>query len=305
MTSIVMAVDVGGSGMRSAVAVDGVVGPVHSDTGARVDGDGLDVAALVTATAARLPNDDVDVLVFGARGIMGLAGPDEVLQRLLALGARRTVVCIDAVTALIGAIGSVRPGAVVAAGTGAIGFGSDFAGLYRRVDGWGHVLGDRGSAAWIGLRALQAIVLACDQGAQVAHVPLGPAALQHFGPVQRWPQQVMARRDAPELLAGFARVVTAAAATEPTAEGICRQAGIDLAASLLAAADGLPADARLSYTGGVFGAEPVLAAFRASVQAAGRQLSAPAGDALAGGLLLAQRMLSTPLPAHPPFLLAG
>ncbi|WP_029135567.1 BadF/BadG/BcrA/BcrD ATPase family protein [Nakamurella lactea] len=303
--TVLAAVDVGGSGMRSVLSVDGVTGPVRTDQGARIGAGGLDVTSLVAATAAGLPDTPVDVLVFGARGIMSLASPDEVLRQLLDLDARRTVVCIDAVTALVGAIGSVRPGAVVAAGAGAIAFGSDFNRRYRRVDGWGFVLGDRGSAAAIGLRGLQSVVRACDNGAALADLPMGSAALQHFGPQERWPQQVMSRKDATELLAGFAPTVTAAAATDPEALRICRDAGAELADSLLTAATGLPTDAPLSYTGGVFGAEVVLSAFLDAVAGAGRAVNGPAGDALAGGLLLAERMLHDPLPARPPFLLVG
>ncbi len=62
----------------------------------------------------------------------------------------------DAVASLVGALGGLRPGAVVAAGTGAVAFGSDFADTWTKVDGWGHVLGDRGSAAWVGLEGLRA-----------------------------------------------------------------------------------------------------------------------------------------------------
>lgn len=305
---VLVAVDVGGSGMRSVVSIGGRADAVRNDVGARIGGAGLDVGALVAATATALPDGPVDVLVFGARGIIGLADPRDVLRRLVALGARRTVVCIDAVTALIGAVGAVRPAAVVAAGTGAIAFGSDFADHYRRVDGWGFVLGDRGSAAAIGLHGLQALVRAVDSGADPATTAMGTAALQHFGPLHRWPQQVMSRSDATELLAGFAPSVTAAAVAavpDPEAWQICRQAGADLACSLLAATAGLPVGAALSYTGGVFRAEPVRSAFLDAVTAAGRQVQPPAGDALAGGLLLAERMQFDPLPPKPPFLLVG
>lgn len=307
--SVLVAVDVGGSGLRSVVFRNGVIEAVRLADGARIDGAGLDVAALTAATRALLPTDTaVDVLAFGARGIIMLADPAEVWQQLSALGARQTVVCSDAVTSLIGAIGDVRPGAVVAAGTGAVTFGCDFTDHYRRVDGWGHVLGDRGSGAWIGLEALRALLFARDRPADSEQVSaeLWTAASELFGPVEAWPRLAMTRTDAPALLASFAPSVTTLATVDPVAARICREAGEQLAGSLLAAAAGLPAAAPLAWTGGLFDAAPVRTAFETALTVAGRSATSPVGSSLDGALLLARAVSAgrTP-PAHPPYLLTG
>jgi hypothetical protein len=118
-----MAVDVGGSGMRTVLSRDGINGEVRTDAGARIAAGRLDVGVLAAVVGSLLPADiPVDVLVFAARGIVALADPADVLLRLGSLGARRTVVCSGAVTSLIGAVGGVWPGAVIAAGTGAVAF---------------------------------------------------------------------------------------------------------------------------------------------------------------------------------------
>ena len=91
------------------------------------------------------------------RGLLHLADPVAVLAAVdVALAPAACAVVSDAVASLVGALGGLRPGAVVAAGTGAVALGSDFAGTWTKVDGWGHVLGDRGSAAWVGLEGLRA-----------------------------------------------------------------------------------------------------------------------------------------------------
>ena len=75
------------------------------------------------------------------RGLLFLADREEVLREVHSVvRGRRTVVASDAVTNLVGAVGGLRQGAVVAAGTGAVAFGSDFGEHWNRVDGWGHVL---------------------------------------------------------------------------------------------------------------------------------------------------------------------
>ena len=61
------------------------------------------------------------------RGLIGLSDPDcrAAVRSVRRLGARRTVVASDAVTGLVGALGRVGPGAVVAAGSGVVAFATD------------------------------------------------------------------------------------------------------------------------------------------------------------------------------------
>jgi glucosamine kinase len=60
----------------------------------------------------------------------------------------------DGYTTLLGAHGG-RPGAVIAAGTGSIGEVLRDDGEHVAVGGWGYPVGDEGSGAWIGMRAMR------------------------------------------------------------------------------------------------------------------------------------------------------
>ncbi len=63
----------------------------------------------------------------------------------------------DAVIALAGGI-EENIGIVVIVGTGAIVYGRNKDGMTARVDGWGYLLGDRGSAYYIAINALRKII---------------------------------------------------------------------------------------------------------------------------------------------------
>ena len=65
------------------------------------------------------------------------------------------IICHDALIALVGGIGK-DVGIVVAAGTGSIVFGRNSQGKTKRVGGWGHILGDEGSAYKIAIAGMQA-----------------------------------------------------------------------------------------------------------------------------------------------------
>ena len=286
-------------GRRRGVAAD-------APPGARLGAGGLDVVALAADARALLDAEDAgrpDAVCWSTRGLLFLTDPATVLDAVAeALRAGRTAVVSDAVANLVGALGEVVPGAVVAAGTGAVAFGTDFAEHWTRVDGWGHVLGDRGSAAWVGLEGLRAALRARD-GVEGGSPGLLVAAEELVGPCRTWPRRVMTAPDAPEVLASVAPLVTAAAAEgDVVAAGVCVAAGHALGESLLAAAHGLTAP-RLVATGGLLAAEVVRTALEGVVGGAGRTLDAAAGGALDGALVLARRLDATrALPRHPEYV---
>jgi len=96
----------------------------------------------------------VAALVVASRGIWTLAERRALAARLRGL-ARRVVVYSDAQIALLGALGE-RPGLLVLSGTGSIVIGRDARGRWGRAGGFGPLLGDEGSAFWLGREWLRA-----------------------------------------------------------------------------------------------------------------------------------------------------
>jgi N-acetylglucosamine kinase-like BadF-type ATPase len=95
-----------------------------------------------------------------------------------ALPRVHAVIAHDAVAALYAATPR-GVGVVLISGTGAIAYGRDAEGHETRASGWGHLIGDEGSVAWLGLEALRAAVRAADgRGEPTA---LGGAILAELG----------------------------------------------------------------------------------------------------------------------------
>jgi glucosamine kinase len=96
----------------------------------------------------------IDALVVGSRGVW--TGPERRrLERDLRTIARRARVISDVEAAYEGALGS-RAGVLIVAGTGSIAIGRNAAGRWARAGGLGPILGDEGSAFWIGREWLRA-----------------------------------------------------------------------------------------------------------------------------------------------------
>ena len=95
-----------------------------------------------------LSRREVEALVVAARGVWTARERRHAAGRLRGL-ARRVRVISDAEAAFMGALGD-RSGLLVLAGTGSIVLGRNRRGRWRRAGGLGPLLGDEGSAFWIG-----------------------------------------------------------------------------------------------------------------------------------------------------------
>jgi N-acetylglucosamine kinase-like BadF-type ATPase len=298
-------IDVGGTGIRVRALVGGRRqrahdrGPVPRTAG-RIDAPTL--AARIGRLVAQVHHDGTaDRVAVGLTGMPGLLeSPADLAGHLHRRIATRTVVIAsDALTTHLGALGG-RPGSVVAAGTGVIVLGTDHATVWNRADGWGYLLGDEGSGAWIGAQGLRAALRHHD-GRDDGSAPLHRRLRERFGDTDAALRAVYGAESPAHELGTFAPDVAQAALDgDPVARDIWRLAGAHLAEAAWAAARGLPAD--FSWGGRLFDAGPLLLEpFRAELarRVPGARLSAPEGQAADGALLLAQRGI--PPEGHPPY----
>ncbi len=170
MSLMVVGVDGGGSKTRVMVADE------HGREVVSIDGPGSAVRPGEHERSAKLIASLVkDALVAADMGhvlpkvlCVGVAGAGRETERQAfwqALSAydpaEDVVVHTDATIALDDAFGD-GPGILLIAGTGSIAHGCSPAGVQARAGGWGPVIGDEGSGAWIGRRALSVVTAAAD-----------------------------------------------------------------------------------------------------------------------------------------------
>ncbi|GAA3712485.1 N-acetylglucosamine kinase [Gordonia hankookensis] len=175
----------------------------------------------------------VDELAAGVSGLTPDATrPAELREAVAHLGIRSVALTHDSVSAYLAA-NRLAFGAVAAVGTGVVTLGVGTAGT-ARVDGWGHLVGDAGSAYWIGRAGLEAALRSFD--GRGPGTGLESAARDRFGPL---PELYMVLQGAPDRvrrIAGFAREVDdAARAGDRVASEINHRAATELAASVAAA----------------------------------------------------------------------
>ena len=171
---------------------------------------------------------DPDACTGGFAGMAGIgrAGDRDKMRDLVKNISR--VSCpveadMDALPALVGALGR-KEGILLVAGTGSVAVGASTEGRIVRAGGWGHILGDEGSAYDVGRKGLDAAIR-CFEARGPATVLL-ERALAYFGIPEAF-QLIPAVYETfdKSRIAGFAREVSRA-----------RADGDTIAASLLAAA---------------------------------------------------------------------
>ncbi|OSM42917.1 N-acetylglucosamine kinase [Nesterenkonia sp. PF2B19] len=237
-----------------------------------------------------------------ALGVTGLTRPDADAGLLLELpgdlDAREVRLAHDSVTSALGALGA-SCGAVVAAGTGTVALG---VGRVRvaRVDGWGNIMGDAGSAYWIGRAALDA--------AMRDHDGRGPSTAFREVAAARWPDlesayvQLQNDPERVSTVASFAAEVSRLAESDAVCAEICAQAGRELAhtaGTALRRVEEPQGDdpTQVAAIGGVFVSPAVLRAFRGCLADTVPQarLLSPEVDGVEGSALMAELPEGHPL----------
>jgi glucosamine kinase len=168
--ALFLGIDGGGTGCRAAVADvsgrilgEGQAGPANiaSDL-CQARANILSAATLaLTAAIGAVQSAQVMPTLFAGLGLAG-ANAAGVVDRLReGLPFARLRVETDAIAAVKGALQG-RDGIVAALGTGSV-FARQTGGTIRQIGGWGLVLGDEGSGAWLGRAALR-LALRANEG---------------------------------------------------------------------------------------------------------------------------------------------
>ncbi|HEX3273039.1 MAG TPA: BadF/BadG/BcrA/BcrD ATPase family protein [Ktedonobacterales bacterium] len=242
VATLFLAVDGGGS-KTHAVVVDshGAVRGRGSAGSSNLRAIGVEqtLVQLRAAIAEALPTNaccNVDTAWFGLAGIHGADGANLLAPHLLSV-AREVAITNDAEFALAGL--DSNPGVALIAGTGSIALGRDASGQIIQVGGWGHLLGDEGSAYDIGRRAAQAAARAADgRGPSTALLQLVLERWDLATPRQMIEHVYLTQEKAP--IASLAPDVLALARRgDQVARAIRRQACEELAQTVIAVIDAL------------------------------------------------------------------
>lgn len=235
MTDVRVAVDLGKTGCRAVLLVDGQIRVEASGEGAvglaahrGAQSAYAAVTGVVAAAQEQLTGARVVAAFIGAAGVATNRVGTGSLARELGRhwGVDDVGVGSDAVTGHAGALGG-EAGAVLTVGTGAVAFGVADDGRSSRVDGWGQWLGDDGSGSWIGQQALRQALRLHDGRSEP---PTGPSTLvaaaeARFGDLSLLPSLLGFDGDLPRATAAFVPDVLA-----------CADAGDEAARDILARA---------------------------------------------------------------------
>ena len=271
-----LGIDGGGSGCRAAVSDatgrilgEGRAGPANITS----DPHGAH-ANIVAAAAAALPTGSDPAQIVAVMGLAGANQPQSVARLAGGLRYARLRVETDAVIAVKGALHEAD-GIVAAIGTGSV-FAEQHSGELRQVGGWGLVLGDEGSGAWIG-RAIMAHSLRAVDGF-VPVTPLTTALCAEMGGTGGIVG--FASRAMPSDFAALAPRV--AASDDPAARAVMAAADVQIAAAVDLLQNGRVLPVVLSG-----GLGPLFAK-----RLAGRwPIVPPLGRAVDGALWLARRLI--------------
>lgn len=216
-----------------------------------------------------------------------------------ALGHDRFTLANDSVAAWSGAL-RLKPGIVVASGTGSVAYGEDGKGGMARAGGWSILYGDEGSSYWVSIRALNLFFRQAD--GRLPRTMLYDWFLKRFGSEdpQHLPADFRAgmRSDVATIAAFQREVLALCEAGDPQVRRLYADAGRELAALAAGIVRRLsfgPDSVAVSYTGGLFAVGDCVALpFSQEVEKLGAHIVPPAYDPTTGAVCYAARPFLSP-----------
>ena len=159
----VLGLDIGGSSSRARLVEDGRIV-------AEAEGPGANVAALrprvVESRIRELLADIASTPIACCAGSAGAEVPAgrERLERILSALLPDCLITVVHDARLVLAAAGFESGIALISGTGSVAYGRDGAGREARAGGWGWLVGDDGSAAWLAREAAREVMLRFDSG---------------------------------------------------------------------------------------------------------------------------------------------
>lgn len=237
-------------------------------------------------------------LACGCLGSAGLGRPLEqavFFSFLQELTKAPLHVCSDGEILLVGSTGSLS-GYCLIAGTGSFALGRDRAGLVVRAGGLGHMLGDEGSASWMGWQAMRRALRSLEQ--RDLATGMLPDLLAHYrlqAPEEAIPLFHQGF-DKARVAASAPLVLAAAKAGDALAQDILAQAAKELFAQIQSVAARLPLEEmHIALAGGLLERDSMMRAALIKQLAARYPLTrisiAGPGDAVMGACILANGLV--------------
>lgn len=243
--------------------------------------------SLVIAALEECPDAALHDVALGSAGL-GRETAHDLLEPLAGYGVRRVILAPRSVTSYLGALGH-QPGCVIAAGTGAICLAVGPREV-AQVDGWGPLIGDAGSAFWIGRTALEAAMRGHDGRRQMT--ALTQRVREAFPEIEVAHVELLTSASTVTRIATFAQEVDALASTDRVAGNILDKAAAHLSEAVFAGIRraGLtgPTPPRVAAVGRVFSSQRVLRRFTdyLSLQWPSFALAVPEGGRIDGVISL-------------------
>lgn len=291
----ILALDAGQTGIRS-ILIEGNSRTEKNFDGLKTHIELFPQLVLVINAALEIATGPVTV----ALGMTGLTDSQSKPAELLSsLDSKATTLLLahDSITGFLGAMGLNR-GTVTAVGTGVVTLSVGSTKL-SRVDGWGNLIGDAGSAYWIGRLALESAMRAYDgRGEKTELLSL---LTDNFSHPENAYIELQTHPDKVAHIASFAKQVIDLAEYDATARSVIEAAGSELAISALAGArnvENLEAEQSLfTWAGNVMKSELLRNSFITAIKSAAPNavMQQPLGEPIDGVALLPSVPSDSPL----------